>query len=425
MQGNANYQLTDTRAFLDDFYRRESTQITAHLVRCFGPSYLESIEDAVQDSLMAALCTWPHQGVPAKPVAWILTTARRKMVDQIRKDSTRENHQDEIGYYRLINNMEMEQASLPVLDSEFQDDMLRMLFACCHPGLPADQQVILALKVLCGLSNRAISRALLKTEAAVAKAYTRAKVKFKETDAMTIPSGCDLEPRLGMVMRMIYLLFNEGYNAAEGNTINRKDICDEAIRLCFVLTTNKCCNKPEVHALLSLMFFQASRLHARTGVDGELLTLDKQDRKLWDRGMIRNAWEHFYMSAIGDQFSEYHLEAGIAAQHAVAKTFDQTDWDSILSYYNQLLQIKPSPLVALHRIVVFAKVFSEAEALLEFENLKDAGLHNYYLFHAVKSHLLRLTGNIDEARECLIRAIALSNNAVETRFMQEQLEAIK
>lgn len=425
MQGNANYQLTDTRAFLDGFYRRESTEITAHLVRCFGPAHIESIEDAVQDALMAALCNWPHQGVPAKPVAWILTTARRKMLDQLRKKGIRESHQDEIGYFQLINNMELEQASLPVLDSEFKDDMLRMLFACCHPSLPADQQVILALKVLCGLSNKAICRALMKTEAAVAKAYTRAKVKFKETDAISIPSGCDLEPRLGLVMRMIYLLFNEGYNAAEGDNLSRKDICEEAIRLAFVLTTNRCCNKPEVHALISLMFFQASRLDARTGVDGELLTLDRQDRKMWDKRMIRNAWEHFYMSAIGDQVSEYHLEAGIAAQHAVAKTFDQTDWDSILSYYNLLLQVKPSPVVALHRIVVFAKVFSEAEALLEFETLKDSGLHNYYLFHAVKSYLLRQMGNMAEARESLIRAIALSSNAVETRYMQEELAAIK
>ena len=423
MQGDANYQLT-TRAFLEGFYRRESTEITAHLVRCFGSANLESIEDAVQDALMAALCTWPHQGMPAKPVAWILTTARRKMLDQLRRKSTRESHQDEIGYYMLINSMELEQASLPVLDSEFKDDMLRMLFACCHPSLPNDQQVILALKILCGLSNTSISKALLKSEGAVAKAYIRAKKKFKESDNLNIPTGSELAQRLNKVLTMIYLLFNEGYNAAEGDVLTRKDICQEAIRLTYVLTTNRHCNKPEVHALLSLMFFQASRLDARTGTDGELLTLDRQDRAMWDKKMIRCAWEHFYMSTSGDLLTEYHLEAGIAAQHIVAKNFDETDWSSILSLYDQLLKIKQTPVVALHRVVVFAKVFSDTEALAELSQLNEKELVNYYLFHAVKSDLLRKAGNSVGARESLTKAIALSRNVIEIRFMEEQLATI-
>src|SRR6266404_2271839 len=341
---------------VEHLFRHESAKMVATLTRIFGIEHLNLAEDVVQEALGRALQTWPYRGIPENPSAWIMRASRNLALDVIRREKVFRGKETEIA--RLI---EAGGSSTPEAvifsENEIADDRLRMMFVCCHPVIPAEAQIALALKTLCGFSVTEISRAFLTTEAAIAKRLTRAKQKIQEAQVpFEIPVGDELTRRLDGVLQSLYLLFNEGYKASSGDKLVREELCNEAIRLTELLAKHPAGNQPRTHALLALMLLNAARIAARQDDEGNLLRLEEQDRALWNQAMIARGMSHLRESAAGAEISEYHLQAGIAACHATAISYESTDWGKILSLYDRLIEFDDSPVVALNRAVAVANV---------------------------------------------------------------------
>src|SRR5436189_3850101 len=339
---------------VEHFFRHEAGKMISTLARIFGIEHLNLAEDVVQETLARASQTWPYYGIPRNPSAWITQVAKNLALDLIRRDKVFRNKEIEIAnFMEPPNSARSESLSL---DGEIKDDRLRMMFVCCHPVVPQEAQVALALKTLCGFSVTEISRAFLTTEAAIAKRVTRAKQKIQEAHIpFEIPVGDELARRLESVLHSLYLLFNEGYKASGGNKLVREELCHEAIRLTELVAQHRAGNQPKTHALLALMLLNAARTPAREDDQGSLLRLEEQDRTRWNQTMIARGMSRLRESATGGQISEYHLQAGIAACHATAVDYQSTDWARILSLYDRLLQFDDSPVVALNRAVAVAK----------------------------------------------------------------------
>jgi RNA polymerase sigma-70 factor (ECF subfamily) len=340
---------------VEHLFRHEAGKMVAILTGIFGTEHLTLAEDVVQEALARALQTWPFYGVPKNPSAWIMRVSRNLALDVVRRQKVFRDKEAEI--IRLIEQPD----SLPDVpafaDSEIADDRLRMMFVCCHPVVPADAQAALALNTLCGFSVTEISRAFLATDAAMAKRLTRAKQKIREAKIpFEIPTGDELTRRLNGVLQALYLLFNEGYKASTGEKLVREEICQEAIRLTSLLVEHASGNQPKTHALLALMLLNAARIPARVDDDGNLLRLQEQDRTRWDQPMIAHGLFHFAQSAAGEEITEYHLQAGIAACHCAAKDYESTDWSQILSLYDRLVESDASPVIALNRAIVIANI---------------------------------------------------------------------
>ena len=407
----------------DRLFRREAGKLVAILTGIFGVRRLQLAEDVVQEAIARALQTWPYYGIPENPEGWLMQTAKHLAVDVIRRENRFRHKQPEIITYLEQRLPDSETAPSPMLDGEIRDDRLRLMFACCHPGLPVEMQTALALKVLGGFSPREIARAFLTGEAAVAKRLSRARRRLgAQKIRFELPAGPELSHRLEGVLHTLYLLFNEGYKASGGERIVREELCAEAIRLAGLLADHPEVGRPRVHALLSLMLLNGSRLPARTDADGNLLRLAEQDRSLWDRTMIQRGIFHLAHSAGGDSLCDYHLQAGISACHCLAADDASTDWEKILSLYDHLIELNDSPLVALNRTVALAKVHGPERGIAELERVLDhSPLDSYYLTHAVLGDLEQQRNHVDAAIAHFHDALHLTEVQSERAFLARRL----
>ena len=383
-------------------FRRQAGRIVASLARAFGSQHLQLIEDSVQDAFIRALQLWPFQGMPENPAAWITLAARNRTLDELRR-------------VRAVSaDFDFERAAAPSKrDAEFDDD-LALMFLCCHSSLSEESQIALTLKVACGFSVGEIARALLSQESTVAQRLVRAKRQIREQGLrMELPPVAEMQSRLEPLLRTIYLLFNEGYAATSGSDLVRKDLCDEALRLALVVADDARTGSGAAQALAALLSFQAARLPARTDAAGSLVLLANQDRSLWDGRLIAQGLERMLRSMTGP-LTPSHLEAEIASLHLVTPT----DWGRMLSLYDDLHAMQPTPVVALNRAVAIAHVSgaeSAIAALAQFEG--DASLRGYHLLPAVLGELWRRAGDSARATAYFERAELLSRNEAERRFL--------
>ncbi len=414
---------TDVTQLVGHLFRRESGRLVAILTRHFGIEHLPLAEDVVQDALIKAMQTWPDTGVPRNPSAWLLQAAKNRALDQTRRDSVWRGKQS-----TLVPLMEdcLEASRTepsPQFEDEIHDSQLRMMFVCCQPGLPVEAQVALILKTLCGFGEKEIAAAFLASEVSVAKRLVRARHYLREQQvAVELPPADALASRVEAVQQALYLLFNEGYKASHGDSLLREDLCAEAIRLGELLVAHPAGDRPPTHALLALMYFNASRLPARTNVAGDLLLLADQDRSLWRREDIQRGVGHLGASSAGDRITRYHLEAGIAACHALAPDFAATDWRQIVELYDQLLELDGSPVVAMNRAVALARVDGPAAGLRALEAIAaPRALANYHSFHSVRGQLYFEAGDRKRAADCIRRALALVTLPAERALLERRL----
>ena len=409
---------------VENFFREESGRLHGALLRRFGLHNLTLVEDAVQEAMLRALRTWSMGGVPPNPSAWISRVAINHLHDHLRRHGTTTQKQDEVT--RLETDRQSENLTAEPAES-FADDTLRLLFTCCHPALPVDAQPILALKTLCGFNHAEIARAFLSTETAIEKQLTRTKQRLRDAGVtFALPDDASLGERLAGVLATLYLLFNEGYKASLGDALLREDLCQEAIRLTQLLVAHPVGNVPAAHALLALMLLHSARFPARLGADGALLRLSDQDRSTWNQAAIDTGLRHLAHAAAGEELSEYHLHAGIAACHCVAADPDKTDWARILAHYDALLELKPSPVVALNRAVAVANCHGPRAGLDAIEAIADVDrLSTQHLLHAVRGELLSRLGRHAAAADCFRRALALARVAPEQAHLARQIEQLE
>ncbi|MEZ5967196.1 MAG: sigma-70 family RNA polymerase sigma factor [Planctomycetota bacterium] len=407
---------------VDHLFRRQYGRMVAGLARVFGSDLLDLAEDVVQEALVRALRVWPFEGVPREPEAWLVQVARNLALDVLRRRSMTERKLRELEGW--ADSLSSHGTSAPVL-AEVGDDTLAMMFMCCHPSLSPEARVALTLKTLAGFGVAEIARALLAKEATVAQRLTRAKAHLQREGAtLALPAADRLPRRLDSVLEVVYLLFNEGYSAAQGENLVRAELVHEAIRLGRLVLSTPQTALPKVHALLALLSFLAARLPARTDAVGEPLTLPQQDRSLWDRQLLASGFEHFARSMAGDEISAFHLEAAIASCHAAAPTYEATDWPTIRHRYDQLLDLIDSPVVRLNRAVAIAKVEGLVAALAELDDLRAHGtLAGYYLLPATHAQFLWSAGRRDEARAAFAAALACPCSIPEREFLRRRAQA--
>ena len=406
-----------THRAIDAVWRIESARVIAGLARMLRD--LDLAEELAQDALVAALETWPRDGVPDNPGAWLMTTAKRRAIDRLRRLQLLDRKHEELA--RELEDIQDERRSRDedALDHDIDDDLLRLVFVSCHPVLSMDARVALTLRLLCGLTTDEIARAFLAAEPTVAQRIVRAKRTLAEADvAFEVPRGDALQERLASVLGVVYLVFNEGYAATSGDDWVRPALCEEALRLGRMLAALTP-REPEVHGLVALMEIQASRLHARVGKDGEAVLLLDQDRSRWDQLLIRRGLEALARAEqLGGAFGPYALQAAIAACHARARTADATDWVRIATLYAALAQVNPSPVVELNRAVAVSMATGPASALPLVDRLQDdPAMKHYLLLPSVRGDLLFKLARHDEARAEFERAAAMTRNAREQALL--------
>lgn len=413
----------DVSGLAEHLFRQEAGKLVSVLTRIFGLERLQLAEDVVQEALVRALQTWPYYGIPNNPAAWLTQTAKHLALDLIRREKLFLHKQPEIAATIEQWSAGPGATDTPLFDNEIKDDRLRLMFACCHPLVPQDAQAALALKTLCGLGTGEIAKAFLTSEAAIAKRLTRARQKIRELQIpFAIPAGSELSHRLDGVLQTLYLLFNEGYKASSGANLTRDELCHEAIRLATLLAGHPVCNQPRVHALLALMLLNAARLPARVDATGNILRLRDQDRSSWNREMIGLGMRHLGQSAAGEELSEYHLQAGIAACHCAAADYESTDWARISLLYDRWMEMTDSPIVALNRAVAVANVKGPGAGIEAVEAIRNrAQLASYYLFYAVLGTLKGQLGEFDDAAGHFRKAIQLTDIKSEQAFLSQRL----
>ncbi len=407
---------------LEHLFRHQAGRMVARLTRLLGPAHVDLAQETVQEAMLRALQTWPYQGAPQNAAGWLFRVAHNVAIDAVRRDKTFGEKSDSL-IAELAHSATVD-ASDAGVEEQLRDDELRLIFMCCHPEISRDASVALSLKTVGGFSVREIARAFLVDEAAIAQRLVRAKRQIRECHlTLDMPDGAALKQRLDSVLEVIYFMFNEGYAAHEGTALIRQDLCLEALRL-GRLVASASIAEPRVHALVALMALQAARLPARVDEFGDLVLLEDQDRNRWDERLIGIGFHHFDQSMAGDDVSEYHVQAAIAATHARAGDPRSVDWPLILRLYDQLLSITASPVVALNRAVAIAKVGGPAEALAAIEPLEsDPKLRHYHLLLAVRGQLLLELGRLTEAAGCFREALACACSEPERRFLGRKLEA--
>src|SRR5450631_1645097 len=408
---------------IETLYRSESGRVLATLVRLLGD--LDLAEEAMHEAFAAALEFWSQTGIPDQPRPWLISTARFKAIAVIRRRARFDGAQKD-----LVAHMESRVNDGPcgnegTGDEEIEDDRLRLIFTCCHPALPPEGQVALTLREICGLTTEEIARAFLVTPATLAQRIVRAKAKIRETPIpYEVPTPQELPERLGAVLQVIYLVFNEGYSAAAGAEVTRAELTGEAIRLGRLLTELR--PEPEVIGLLSLMLLQESRRAARTSPTGELILLDNQDRALWHREQIAEGVALLEKALKSRRFGSYTLQAAIAAVHAEAESVAVTDWRQIVALYDRLLRIQPSPVVQLNRAVAIAMRDGPEAGLTQIDAVLEQGeLADYYLAHSARADMYRRLGRTAEARTSYEKALALTQQEPERQFLQERIRQLK
>lgn len=412
-----------TVVFPDSFFRDEYGKLISILVRQFGIENLQLAEDSVQEALLRALKTWPFLGSSPNPSAWLAQTAKNFAIDAIRRDSNLKKKFPDVLASASQWSISDPNFAEEIDEAEIKDSTLRMIFACCHPSISVESQIALALKTLCGFSTLEIANGFLVPVATIEKRLIRARNKLKsEQVSLELSSQSDIEERMKGVLQTLYLLFSEGYKASTGDQLVRNDLCEEAIRLAKMVIEFDAGNIPTAHALLALMILIHSRKSGRTDSEGNILILQVQDRKLWDQKQIEIGLNHLTNSMKGPELTRFHLEAGIAACHCVAPSFQDTNWQQILFLYNQLVKLDHSPILAINRAVALAQVYGPKRGLEEIDLIENAD--DYYGKHAVKAEFQMLLCDLASASKSLDRATELATLPLEKDFLSKKRYAM-
>ncbi len=410
---------TDINAAIEEIYRTGSRKVLATLIRLLGD--FDLAEEALHEAFAAAVEQWPRDGIPDNPIAWLVSAGKFKAIDNLRK---RKRHTESVN--RIALELESETGKDEDSYKEgMKDDELRLIFTCCHPALPADAQIALTLREVCALTTEEIARAFLTSPSTIAQRIVRAKRKIRDANIpYEIPSQSDLPDRLETVLRVIYLVFNEGYSASAGASLTRTDLSAEAIRLGRTLI--ELLPEPEGMGLLAMMLLHESRRPARTSDNGDLVLLEDQDRSLWTKELINEGIELVNRALSMRRFGPYTIQAAIAAVHAEAPTANETDWAQIVGLYDILLRIEPSPVIELNRAVAVAMRDGPEEGLKLIDAILERGeLSAYHLVHSARADMCRRLGRTDEARLSYLRAIELTEQEPERKFIERRLNELK
>ncbi|HKW75777.1 MAG TPA: RNA polymerase sigma factor [Terriglobales bacterium] len=416
--------MDDVQSTVEAIFRRESGRIIATLIRIAGS--FDRAEEAMQEAFTSALTAWVEKGIPENPGAWITAVAHRRLVDYGRKERTRREKQEPLLYETPTVQQPEAEMLFETAEAEYPDDRLRLIFTCCHPALNPDAQVALTLRTLGGLNTPEIARAFLLPEPTLAQRLVRAKRKIQDANIpYEVPPREQMAERLASVQSVIYLIFNEGYAATSGDSLIRRELCGEAIRLARTLA-ELLPNQPENLGLLALMLLHDSRRDARVTQDGKIVVLEEQDRSLWDREKIREGSELVRRALRMRRIGPYQLQAAISAVHCESATAAETDWREIAALYRELLRITPSPVVALNHAVAVAMSEGLSRGLAQIDELGESGeLKRYHLFHAARADLLRRLGRNSEAAQAYEEALRLATNAVEQDYLRRRLNGLR
>ncbi len=412
-----------TFRLVDHLFRHEAGKMVAVLSRIFGLHHLDLIEDVVQESFLQALQTWKFHPLPDNPSGWLMQVAKRKALDILR----RQKNWAKLNDTRSHPDPPFTEIDQLFLEHEIADSNLRLMFTCCHPAMKTEDQIAFTLKTVSGFGIREIAQALLISEDATKQRLHRArKWIIDEQVELAIPSGRDLEKRVQTVLTTLYLLFNEGYYTSKPDETIRQDLCLEAMRLLKLLLDHPAGNIPTAYALMALMLYHSARFSARMDAELNLILLADQDRSLWDHDLIRLGHVYMQKSLLPEQYTVYHLEAAIAAQHCIASSMPDTNWSRLLKLYQLLGEVKPSPLIALNRVVIHLQMQHYAEAKNELDHILPHSLGGrLYLFYAVEGEYHTMTQNISAARLSLKQAINHAHTHAEKKLLQAKLKALE
>jgi RNA polymerase sigma factor (sigma-70 family) len=408
---------------VEHYFRHEYGRLVSTLSRRFGFQRISLVEDAVQSALLTALTAWALKGLPDDPSGWLYRVARNQLIDAMRRESAGQRaHERE----QTLAPLTVPGADDPRFDSELPDDQLRMLFVCCHEGIPPESQLVLALKTLCGFSTSEIALRLFTSEDNVHKRLSRARERLRElAPDLAVPAPLTaLQSRIDGVHRVLYLLFNEGYHSSHADQLVRRELCEEAIRLCTLLVQHAVGDTAATRALLAMMYLHSARLAGRVDSAGQLLLLAEQDRSQWDKGLAQEGARWLGLACQGDEFSRYHAEAAIAAEHCFAPSFEQTRWHEIVDLYAMLEKLAPSPLFTLNRAIACAEADGPRAGLALLESVRPPSwLAGFYLWDATFGELHMRNGEPARAREYLVRALEAAPTEAERTLLRRRLAA--
>jgi RNA polymerase sigma factor (sigma-70 family) len=406
---------------VDHLFRLESGKMVSVLTRIFGFSNIEQAEDIVQDTIMKALEVWKWGKIPDNPQAWLYKTAKNKAIDLIRREKLKYKIENELAVLLKSEYTLTPKVNELFSEGEIKDSQLRMMFACCHPSISPESQITLMLKTLCGLTVHEISTAFLTNEETIGKRLYRTKEKIRqEKISLDYPGIMAMDARTEAVLKTIYLLFNEGYNSSHADKLIRQDLCGEAMRLGILLSENSRTNLPQTNALLALMCYHASRFDSRIDDRGMIVLLKDQERSRWNGDLILKGNEYMNHAASGDVYHDFHIEAGIASVHANAKTFNETDWKLILTFYNTLFERTKNPVVAMNRCLALAEVEGAERGISELLQIGELTGNSRYQLSL--GELYFKVGNKAEAKRFFNRALALTSSRAEQELIDRKIK---